>query len=142
MGNLIPISILENIPDLYETERSLNPLCQIKLFTPTSIFSWFIIEISKDDMDTCYGLVEGFESELGYFSLKELESIKGALGLGVERDISFKPTALAIIRKSRWSKKSFKNWTKQGLEFLLSLTSKDKRMQYKIKKKLEKLKRS
>ena len=101
MGNLIPISILENIPDLYETERSLNPLCQIKLFTPTSIFSWFIIEISKNDMDTCYGLVEGFESELGYFSLKELENIKGALGLGVERDISFKPTALEIIRKSK-----------------------------------------
>lgn len=101
MGNLIPISILENIPDLYETERSLNPLCQIKLFTPTSIFSWFIIEISKDDMDTCYGLVEGFESELGYFSLKELESIKGALGLGVERDTSFTPTALEIIRKSK-----------------------------------------
>lgn len=40
------------------------------------------------------------------------------------------------------AKKSFKNWTKQGLEFLLSLTSKDKRMQYKIKKKLEKLRRS
>ena len=101
MGNLIPISILENIPDLYETERSLNPLCQIKLFTPTSIFTWFIIEISKNDMDTCYGLVEGFESELGYFSLKELENIKGALGLGVERDISFKPTALEIVRKMK-----------------------------------------
>lgn len=38
-------------------------------------------------------------------------------------------------------KKDFKDWTKQGLEFLLSLTSKDKRMQYKIKKKLDKLKR-
>ena len=39
------------------------------------------------------------------------------------------------------ARKGFKNWTKQGLDFLLSLTSKDKRMQYKIKKKLEKLKR-
>ena len=39
------------------------------------------------------------------------------------------------------AKKGFKDWTKQGLEFLLSLSSKDKRMQYKIKKKLEKLKR-
>lgn len=39
------------------------------------------------------------------------------------------------------SKNNFKGWTKQGLDFLLSLTSKDKRMQYKIKKKLEKLKR-
>ena len=40
------------------------------------------------------------------------------------------------------AKKDFKDWTKYGLEFLLSLTSRDKRMQYKIKKKLEKLKRS
>lgn len=39
------------------------------------------------------------------------------------------------------SKNNFKNWTKEGLEFLLSLTSKNKRMQYKIKKKLERLKR-
>ena len=39
------------------------------------------------------------------------------------------------------ARKGFKNWPKQGLDFLLSLTSKDKKMQYKIKKKLEKLKR-
>ena len=100
MNSLIPKSILENIPDLYETERSLNPICHIKLFTPDAQWTWYIIEISKEDKSTCYGLVKGFESELGYFSLKEIESIKGALGLGVERDISFKPTALAIIRKT------------------------------------------
>ena len=99
MGSLIPKYILENIPDLYETERSLNPICQIKLFTPDSNFTWYIIEISKEDKSTCYGYVVGFESELGYFSLKEIESIKGALGLGVERDLSFNPTALEIIRK-------------------------------------------
>lgn len=40
------------------------------------------------------------------------------------------------------AKNNFKDWTKEGLEFLQSLTSKDKRMQYKIKKKLDKLKRS
>ena len=101
MGNLIPISILENIPDLYETERSLNPICQVKIFTPDAQGTWYIIEISKQHKSTCYGYVVGFESELGYFSLKELENIKGALGLGVERDISFKPTALEIVRKMK-----------------------------------------
>ena len=40
------------------------------------------------------------------------------------------------------SKNNFKGWTKEGLEFLLSLTSNEKRMKYKIKKKLEKLRRS
>ncbi len=101
MGNLIPESILENIPDLYETERATNPMCQIKLFTPDAQWTWYIIEFSKEDKSTCYGYVKGFESELGYFSLQELKSIKGPLGLAVERDISFKPTALAIIRKSK-----------------------------------------
>ena len=99
MSSLIPQSILENIPDLYDTERSINPTCHIKLFTPDSIFTWYIIEISKEDKSTCYGYVIGFENELGYFSLKELETVKGNLGLRVERDISFKPTALEIIRK-------------------------------------------
>lgn len=97
---LIAEELLNKIPDLYETERSLNPTCHIKLFTPDSIFTWYIIEISKEDKHTCYGLVKGFESELGYFSLKELESIKGNLGLGVEMDMSFTPTSLGIVRKS------------------------------------------
>ena len=99
MGNLIPQNLLNQIPDLYETERTINPTCHIKIFTPDSIFTWYIIEVSKEDKHTCYGLVKAFESELGYFSLKELETIKGSLGLRVERDISFSPTALEIIRK-------------------------------------------
>ena len=36
------------------------------------------------------------------------------------------------------AKKGFKGWTKEGLEFLLSLTSKNKRLRYKIKKQFEK----
>ena len=33
----------------------------------------------------------------------------------------------------REAKKGFRNWTKQGLEFLLSLTNENRRMKYKIK---------
>ena len=35
------------------------------------------------------------------------------------------------------ARKGFKGWTKEGLDFLLSLTSKDKRLRYKIKKHIE-----
>ncbi|WP_323586137.1 hypothetical protein [Aliarcobacter butzleri] len=35
------------------------------------------------------------------------------------------------------AKNGFVGWTKEGLEFLLSLTSKDKRLRYKIKKQIE-----
>ncbi|MDD2291896.1 MAG: hypothetical protein AB7U51_14330 [Arcobacter sp.] len=36
------------------------------------------------------------------------------------------------------ARNGFFGWTKEGLEFLLSLTSKDKRIRYKIKKQIEK----
>jgi hypothetical protein len=99
MGKLIPIEILETIPALYETEGSLNPLCQVKLFTPDSNWTWYIIEISEDK-DYCFGYVIGLESELGYFTLSEIESARGSLGLQVERDLSFTPTSFATIKQN------------------------------------------
>ena len=88
------------LPDLYETESQDDPLCQLKLFLPSSQWSWYVIELSKEDNDTCYGYVEGLESELGYFSLKELESLRDSLGLRVERDSGFAPTRLSKIRQT------------------------------------------
>jgi len=98
MDKLIPKDLLERIPDLYMTEGVNDPLCHIKLFTPDSNWTWYIIEFSKEDKNTCYGYVEGFEKELGYFTISEIEAIRGILDLEVERDISFKPTPLSIIR--------------------------------------------
>lgn len=99
MDKLIPTELLEKIPDLYETERFVNPVCHIKLFTPDAQWTWYIIELSKEDKSTCYGFVQGLECELGYFSLNEISTLKGPLGLAVERDSSFKPVALSTIKK-------------------------------------------
>ena len=101
MSRLIPQTLLSNIPNLYDTEGELDPLCHVKLFTPDSNFTWYIIEISKEEKEssTCYGYVQGMESELGYFSLNELSSIRGPLGLKVERDLSFEPTLFSRIKK-------------------------------------------
>ena len=98
MSRLIPQTLLSDIPDLYETEGQANPLCHIKLFTPDANFTWYIIELSKSDMNTCYGYVQGLENELGYFTLEELEAIHGPLGLAVERDLSFKPILLSSLK--------------------------------------------
>tara|TARA_R100001230_G_C5617533_1_gene127677 strand:+ start:298 stop:471 length:174 start_codon:yes stop_codon:yes gene_type:complete len=40
-----------------------------------------------DGEDTFYGYVDGDYGEYGYFSLSELQSVKGMFGLGIERDI-------------------------------------------------------
>jgi len=101
MDNLIPKEIRETIPDLYGSVATNDPIAYIKLFTPDSNWTWYIIEFSKEDKNTCYGYVEGFEKELGYFSLEEIESIRGILDLHIERDTSFQPTLLSIIKKAQ-----------------------------------------
>ena len=100
MSKLIPQTLLSDIPDLYETECQLDPIIRIKLFTPDSCFTWYVIELSKSDMNTCYGYVVGLDSELGYFQLSELEALHGPLGLEIERDMSFRPTQFSSIKKS------------------------------------------
>lgn len=96
---IIPKILLQKIPNLYETENQSNPICYIKLFTPDANFTWYITEFCKEDNNTCFGYVEGLDSELGYFTLQELELIKGSLGLGVELDTSFKPTPLSNVKQ-------------------------------------------
>ena len=68
----------------------------VKFFTHDSYWTWYATEF--DGADTFFGLVDGQEQELGYFSLKELEAARGPLGLLVERDTSFTPTPLSEVR--------------------------------------------
>lgn len=39
------------------------------------------------------------DPELGYFSLSELEKVRGPLGLRVERDLYWEPKPLSEVRK-------------------------------------------
>ena len=49
----------------------------------------------------CFGLVEGFETELGYFSLDELAEATVFGGVpAVERDLYWKPMTLGEIRRA------------------------------------------
>lgn len=70
----------------------LDPLPVVKLFTPDASATWLLTEIDPDDHDHAFGLCDlgqGFP-ELGYVSLAELQSVRGRLGLPVERDLHFK----------------------------------------------------
>jgi len=75
-----------------EPEPDFLPV--VKLFTPDAGCTWLLTEIDPEDPDICFGLCDlgmGFP-ELGSVSLSELESVRGRLGLPVERDLHFKPT--------------------------------------------------
>ena len=68
-----------------------------KFFTPTSNWTWYVTAYFPEDR-LCFGLVCGLETELGYFSLDELESVVGPLGLGIERDLHWSEITLDKVR--------------------------------------------
>ena len=68
----------------------------VKFFTPDSSWSWYGSEFDGEDI--FFGLVIGFVAEFGYFSLSELESVRGPLGLPIERDEHFEPKSLKELR--------------------------------------------
>jgi len=94
--HLLTKAIRRRLPPLYANEeKGLDALAIVKFFTPDSSWTWYASEF--DDEDLFFGLAVGFEPELGYFRLSELLTVRGKLGLPVERDRFFKPTPLRVL---------------------------------------------
>lgn len=94
---LLTKELRQKLPPLGATEKQGDPLAVVKFFTPDSSWTWFATEF--DGKDLFFGAVSGFEFELGYFRLSELQETRGPLGLAIERDLHFKPTPLSKIRE-------------------------------------------
>jgi len=83
----------KQLPELYEQDgKGMDATAFVKFFTPDSNWTWYVTEF--DGEDTFFGLVVGLDTELGYFSLRELQSVRGPLGLPIERDRHFTPMTL------------------------------------------------
>ncbi len=87
--------VLDKLPPLYSQEEVEDPMIICKFFYPDFSWTWYAIEF--DGQDQFFGLVDGDEKELGYFSLTELMANRGKLGLPVERDLYFKPCRLSEV---------------------------------------------
>ena len=97
--NYLPTELLEALPKLGETEElGMLAVALVKYFTPDADWTWYATEYNPDE-GLFFGLVSGFEVELGYFSLAELKEIRGRLGLPIERDLYYKPLTLEEIKK-------------------------------------------
>ena len=102
---LLTEEIKKKLPPLYAQDgKSGKAVAYLKLFTPDSGFSWHIMEGSpiKDENGNeidyhFFALVEGQCKELGYVSLAELESVRGPMGLPIERDLYWQPKTLEEI---------------------------------------------
>lgn len=77
-----------------------NQMIVAKFFNPAGAGTWYLMNMDPEDEDYCWGIVDLFEVEMGSFSKSELENFKGALGLGIERDLYFEP----INAKKLWQK--------------------------------------
>ena len=89
---LLTKGILEKFPKLGATEKTPaeEKVVVAKFFDPCGSWTWYAVEGGAEGEDYhFFGLVDGFELEWGYFSLSELKSVKGPLGLGIERDLYF-----------------------------------------------------
>ena len=60
-----------------------------KFFDPTSNWTWYIMNQDPNDTDYLWGIVDGYDVEMGSISLSELKSSRGKFGLGIERDLHF-----------------------------------------------------
>src|SRR6266496_5960451 len=107
---LFPEEVRKQLPPLYSQEHVEDPMVICTFFHPLSHWTWYAYEGSPVDADGYYdtdkekvdflffGWVYGDYPELGYFSLSELESVN-VMGLGIERDLYFKPLRLSEVRK-------------------------------------------
>ena len=92
---LLPQEIRKVLPALRSQEgKGGKAVVHVKFFTPDSNWTWYatqgepILDEKGQMLDfQFFGLVEGFEKELGYFNLSELEEVRGPLGLPIERDL-------------------------------------------------------
>ena len=114
---LMTEKLAETIPALYANEKVTDydtVLALAKLFSPYSNWTWFITEMDAGT-GRCFGLVEGFEREMGYFDLTELAeaTVFGDVP-AVERDLYWEPRTLGEIKNGPQGDSPDRGVTGQG----------------------------
>ena len=87
-------ALLKKLPNIGDNEKNNKEhIAHVKLFGGSS-WTWYITEFDPIK-NLCFGLVDWFEKELGYFSLDELLELKfPPFGLPIERDRWFESTPI------------------------------------------------
>jgi hypothetical protein len=119
---LLTKKLRKQFPPLYAQEHVTDPIVYAKFYFPApNGWTWYATEFDGKDM--FFGWVVGFEKEIGYFTLSELESIavpsgtvigtveelesiqvidfdfSGVQVLKVIRDETFTPMPLSEVKK-------------------------------------------
>lgn len=101
---LLTKEIRKKLPTLRaQANKGDEAVAYFKLFTPDSNWTWYVLcgePVLEDGREVdfeFFALVDGFEKEFGYVFLNELESIRGPLGLPIERDRYWQPQTVKQI---------------------------------------------
>jgi len=92
---LLTTALREQLPRLGATANDSDPLLRAKFFTPDGGWTWYASEFDGDDI--FFGYVIGVAGEWGSFRLSELQTVRGGLGLPVERDRHFEPCRFSAL---------------------------------------------
>ena len=99
---LMTEEIGEKIPALGASENVEDSdvlVAQVKLFSPYSSWTWYVTEWEAET-GLCFGLVEGFDTEWGYFRLEELAQTTVFGGVpAIERDLYWEPKTIGEITR-------------------------------------------
>ena len=76
----------------------MEAIAPVKYFHALTNWTWYASEYDPEN-ELFFGLVDGFELELGLFSLRELEDL-GADGknIPIERDLHYEPKTLKELQ--------------------------------------------
>jgi len=104
--SLLTKTLMKTLPGRREQDGlGDEAIAHAKFFTPDAQWTWYVLEaeVVPDDVAGGYdveffGFVVGQFAELGYFTLSQLQSVRGGLGLEVERDRWFRPKRLSEVK--------------------------------------------
>ncbi len=91
-GELLAKKYRRKLPPLGSTKHDKDPVAQVKFYNGRGSCAWYATEF--DGEDTLFGLVDGPERNLAYFSLIELQALKPP-GLNVMCDTYWEPRLLS-----------------------------------------------
>ena len=96
---LLTKELLKKLPPIgHSIETKEEPQAIVKWFTPDSNWTWYVVEYNPET-GMCWGLVDGFEKEFGFFTIDEIQKLKGPLKLPIERDMWFEKCNLnSLVR--------------------------------------------
>jgi hypothetical protein len=107
---LMTKAIAAKLPKLYSTEKvaTKDKTVIVKFFQPWGRWTWYAVEGEQIQAEVFgrpnyrfFGYVQGLgpdTDEWGYFTLAELESVRGPFGLRIERDLHFAPQPISGVR--------------------------------------------